>query len=196
MLPQLRRGMIVGSQRLRQDMARARAEQRWLRDEHQLAKAERPRCVARLADLVARYNGVTLYTNRIERPGDTHSLTGVRARVVEQPATPGRTRMVTLLISGPGWQWSVPTAALASRRARRFAALVNSHACATTATTTRPATSTGQFRALKQLRSSGILTEDEFVAALRRLAHTPEPPAQRRAQDTRPADLPGPRLRR
>lgn len=170
MLPQLRRRVIVRSQRLRHDIARARAEQRWLRDEYQLARAERPRCVTRLTDLVARYNGVTLYSNRIERAGHTHSLASVRATVVEQPATPGQTRMVTLLISGRGWQWSVPTAALTSRRAHRFAALVNSHASATTATGTRPATDTGQFRALKQLRSSGILTEEEFTTALQRLA--------------------------
>ncbi|WP_037065201.1 SHOCT domain-containing protein [Pseudonocardia acaciae] len=172
MLPQLRHGMIVRGQRLRQDIARARAEQRWLRDEYRLARAERPRCVARLADLVARFNGVTLYPNSIERAGHSHSLAGVRATVVDQPAAPGHTRMVTVLITGPGWQWSVPTAALTARRAHRFAALVNSHASADTATAARPATSTGQFRALRQLHTSGILTEEEFTTALRRLAHT------------------------
>lgn len=173
MLPQLRHGMIVRSRRLRQDIARARAEHRWLRDEYHLARAERPRCVARLADLVARFNGVTLYPNRIERAGQSHSLAGVRATVVDQPATPGHNRVVTVLISGRGWQWSVPTAALTARRAHRFVALVNAHArAAAAATTTRPATATGQFRALKQLHDSGLLTEAEFGTALRRLTDT------------------------
>jgi hypothetical protein len=120
--------------RLRQDVARTSALLRQAHDEHYLDKVERPRGADRIADLVARYYGVTLYRNHIQRGFEVHRLDGVRAAVREsrrRGADLGCVRDVHLTITGPDFAWTVPTVAVfSSRRVRAFAALVNSYSVA------------------------------------------------------------------
>jgi len=134
---QLLRRLIDHGYRFRHDLLRAKADLRHARDEYHLSRAERPRFVTRIGDLVARYNGVTLYRNRIQWGHEVRSLVGVHASVAE-PAD-GRTEsgpvgeVYCLTITGPDWEWSVHTVAVfSSRKVRAFAALINSHAAAGT----------------------------------------------------------------
>jgi hypothetical protein len=183
MFTQLRNDITTRGKRLHEGVARTRVQLRQGRDEYHLAKAERPRCAARLTDLVARYNGVTLYRDRIERGREVHSLAGVRTSVSESttdaanPSDGGAVRDVFLTISGPGWQWTIKTVAvLSSRKVRGFAALIDAHAtrvpapCSSSVT----ATATGQFRVLEELRGRGVLTDSEFGTAVSRLRATPK----------------------
>ena len=140
MFSQLCRRFANHGQRFRHDLVRTRADLRHARDEYHLARAERPRFVTRIGDLVARYNGVTLYRNRIEWGHQVRSLAGVHASVSE-PAT-RRTdsgpvgEVYCLTITGPDWEWSVHTVAVfSSRKVRAFAALINSHASVATGST-------------------------------------------------------------
>lgn len=117
--------------RIRQDVVRTSALLRQARDEHYLDRMERPRGVARIADVVARHNGVTLHRNSVQRGFEVHGLDGVRARVQEsgQRTTDlGSVRDVQLVISGPDWEWTIRgVAVFSSRRVRAFAALINSY---------------------------------------------------------------------
>ncbi|HEY2207268.1 MAG TPA: hypothetical protein VGH99_22650 [Pseudonocardia sp.] len=173
MFTQFRHGVAERRQRLSQDVARTRAQAQRARDEYHLSRAERPRSVSRLADLVARFHGVTLYRDHIERAGQTHSLVGVRAEVSEiesEHPEYGHVREVYLIITGPDWKWSVRTAAMySSRKVDAFASVINSQAAVVRRSAPRAATSTGQFRVLSDLRGSGVLTDDEFATALQRV---------------------------
>ena len=134
MFTQLRQDITSRGQRIRHDIARTSSDIRHARDEYHLAKAERPRFVTRVGDLVARYHGVTLYRDRVERGRQAHSLVGVRATVSESAdrrTDLGTVRDVCLTITGPDWEWTVPTAAVFSpRKVRAFAALINTHSAA------------------------------------------------------------------
>jgi hypothetical protein len=181
MFTQLRNDITTRGKRLHEGVARTRVQLRQGRDEYHLAKAERPRCAARLTDLVARYNGVTLYRDRIERGREVHSLAGVRASVSESTTDAasdgGAVRDVFLTISGPGWQWTIKTVAvLSSRKVRGFAALIDAHATRVPAprSSSVTATATGQFRVLEELRGRGVLTDSEFGTAVSRLRGTPK----------------------
>jgi len=102
------------------------------RDEYHLARAERPRFVARLGDLVARYHGVTLYRDQLQWGRQVRSLGGVRATVSESATRRtdlGTVRDVCLTVTGPDGEWMIQIfAVFNTRRARAFAALINSHA--------------------------------------------------------------------
>lgn len=114
--------------RIRQDVTRTSALLRQARDERYLDRIERPRGTDRIGDLVARYNGVTLYQGYVQRGFEAHRLDGVRATVREVGAERGGPRDVYLTISGPDWTWTVKTVAVFStRRVRSFAALINSY---------------------------------------------------------------------
>jgi hypothetical protein len=109
---QLRQDITSRGQRIRHDIARTSSDIRHARDEYHLAKAERPRFVTRVGDLVARYHGVTLYRDRVERGRQAYSLVGVRATVSESAdrrTDLGTVRDVCLTITGPDWEWTVPT---------------------------------------------------------------------------------------
>jgi len=130
---QLSRRFADHGRRFRHDLLRTRADLRHARDEYHLARAERPRFVTRIGDLVARYNGVTLYRNRVQWGHEVRSLAGVHASVSEP--TDGKAdsgpvgEVYCLTITGPDWEWSVHTVAVfSSRKVRAFAALINSHA--------------------------------------------------------------------
>lgn len=85
--------------------------------------------MARLGDLVARYSGVTLYRDRLEWGRRVKPLDGVRARVVEASSEFGAVHDVHLVVTGPDWEWNIPiVAVLHTRKARGFAALINSYA--------------------------------------------------------------------
>ncbi|HEX4250457.1 MAG TPA: hypothetical protein VH008_21515 [Pseudonocardia sp.] len=133
MFSQLYRRITDHGKRFHHDLVRTRADLRHARDEYHLARAERPRFVARIGDLVARYNGVTLYRNRIQWGHEVRSLAGVHASVSESPAR--RTdsgpvgEVYRLTITGPDWEWTLHTVAVfSSRKVRAFAALINSYA--------------------------------------------------------------------
>lgn len=129
MLAQLRQDVTARGRQLRTEIARTRADLRHARDEYHLARAERPRCVARLDGLVARYNGVTLYRDHVQWGRQVKPLVGVRATVSPSPADLGGMRDVRLTVSGPDWEWNIPTVAvLHTRKVRAFAALINSYA--------------------------------------------------------------------
>jgi hypothetical protein len=181
MFTQLRRDITSRGQHLHEEFSRTRSQLRQVRDEYHLAKAERPRCVDRLSGLVARYNGITLYGDRIEYARQVRPLRGVRADVGESTTDPvhpsdgGAVRDVFLTISGPDWEWTIKTVAvISSRRVRSFAAVVNSHSLpvspAAPERTSPVASSTGQFCVLSQLRERGVLTEQEFRTALTRVS--------------------------
>lgn len=181
MFNQFRQDITSRGQRLQEEMTRTRNQLRQVRDERFLAKAERPRGADRLGDLVARYNGVSLYENRIERGRESHALAGVTASVSESttdeanPSDGGAVRDVFLTIRGTGWQWTIKTVAVfSSRKTRSFAALVNSRATRVPAPRSATATATGQFRVLDELRGRGVLTDEEFGTAVSRLRGTPE----------------------
>jgi hypothetical protein len=129
---QLCRRLADHGRRFRHDLLRTRADLRHARDEYHLARAERPRFVTRIGDLVARYNGVTLYRNRVQWGHEVRSLVGVHASVSEPPARTDSGpvgEVYCLTITGPDWEWSVHTVAVfSSRKVRAFAALINSHA--------------------------------------------------------------------
>jgi hypothetical protein len=178
MFTRLHQDITTRGHRLHQEMTRTRRQLRQARDEYRLAKAERPRGVARLTDLVTRCYGVTLYRDRIERGREVHSLAGVRCSVSESstdPLTPsdgGAVRDVFLTVSGTDWQWTIKiVAVMSSRKVRGFAALVNSYATAIPAprSSFATATATGQFRVLDELRARGVLTDEEFGTAVSRL---------------------------
>jgi hypothetical protein len=185
MFSHLRQDIAARGQRLHEELVRTRSQLRQVRDEYHLAKAERPRYVSRLDDLVTRYNGLTLYRDRIERGREVRSLAGVQASVSESrtdaknPSDGGAVRDVFLTITGPDWEWTIKTVAvISSRRTRSFAALVNAHSMPIPAPrqssgSTATATSTGQFRVLDDLRGRGVLTDEEFSTAVSRLRGTP-----------------------
>jgi hypothetical protein len=160
MFTRLHQDITTRGHRLHQEMTRTRRQLRQARDEYRLAKAERPRGVARLTDLVTRCYGVTLYRDRIERGREVHSLAGVRCSVSESstdPVTPSDGGAIVAVVS--------------SRKVRGFAALVNSYATAIPAprSSFATATATGQFRVLDELRARGVLTDEEFGTAVSRL---------------------------
>jgi hypothetical protein len=174
MFTEFRQDIASRGRRLHEGVSRARDKHRAARDEYLLAKAERPHCLAQLAGLVARHQGVTLYRDRIEYAGQVHPLAGARAEVVVPPHR--RSERMTahdlvLSISGPGWSLTLPTVAYSSRRARDFALTVNVQAAALRPSlpASRTASATDQFRALRSLRGTGVLTDDEFSVAVGRL---------------------------
>jgi len=134
LLAHFRQDITSFGHRLGHDISRARLDLRHARDEYHLAKAERPRLVDRLSDLVARYQGVTLYRDRVQRGQRVYPLTGAYATVAESPARRtdlGTVRDVRLTVTGPDWEWSINTVAVFNaRKARAFAALINSYASA------------------------------------------------------------------
>lgn len=179
MFNHFRHDITSRGQRMQEELARTKSQLRQARDEYYLAKVERPRGAARLGDLVARYSGVSLYADRIERGRESHSLVGVSAAVSESttdevnPSDGGAVRDVFLTIRGADWEWTIKTVAVfSSRKTRSFAALVNSRA--TNVPTPRSATATGQFRLLDELRDRGVLTDEEFGTAVSRLRGTPK----------------------
>jgi hypothetical protein len=129
MFTRIRQEIATCSHRLHENMARTSALLRQARDERFLDRVERPRCAARLTDLVARYNGVTLNRTTIQHGFETYPLDDVHAEVHEPPTELGSVRDVDLVITGPDFEWTINTVAVfSSRRVRSFAALVNSYA--------------------------------------------------------------------
>jgi hypothetical protein len=131
MFTRIRQDIATRGHRFHQDVTRTSALLRQARDEHYLARVERPTGVARIGDLVARYNGVTLNRGSIERGFESYPLRGLRATVREggeRCTEVGRVRDVYLTITGPDFEWTVKSVAVfSSRRVRAFAALVNSY---------------------------------------------------------------------
>ncbi|HZZ47926.1 MAG TPA: hypothetical protein VFE65_13660 [Pseudonocardia sp.] len=132
MFTRFRQDIASRGHRLHQDVTRTSTLLRQARDQRFLDRVERPRCAARIADLVARYNGVTLNDTTIQRGFETYRLDGVRATVREsreRTTDLGSVRDVDLVITGPDFEWTVKTVAVfSSRRVRSFAALINSYA--------------------------------------------------------------------
>lgn len=135
---------------------------------------------------VAEFERVVLWDDRIELckswrpkdrgfPPDVRPLTGIQASVKDDRTGEEflglKTREVFLTISGPGFEWVVRTDNLySSRKARDFAAKINSAsqpAAASPAPTVDDVAS--QLAKLAGLYQAGVLSEDEFTAAKRRI---------------------------
>jgi hypothetical protein len=147
-------------------------------------RAEHDRVIAEHDDgLVAAFDRVRLYPDRIvvvpssrrkDRglAPDSRPLAGVRARINEDrnglELGGWDQRDVYLTISGPGFEWSIRTDAVwSSRKARDFAALVNSRGSAS-APAGAPVDVAGQLRQLAELHQAGELTAEEYAAAKQR----------------------------